>query len=64
MSKNNRLRAARVLLGLTQHQLAAKAEIKEMTVSRLETGRAQPTPELRARIAAILQKPAYELFEA
>ncbi len=64
MSKNNRLRAARVYLGLTQLQLAQQCGLKEMTVSRLETGRAQANPELKAVLANILRKPAAELFES
>jgi transcriptional regulator with XRE-family HTH domain len=63
MAQNNRLRAARVLLGMTQLQLAEKIGRKEIEVSRFETGRAEPDAEAKRRIAEVLQKPAFELFE-
>ncbi len=63
MALNYRLKAARVLKGLTQLQLAEKIGSKEINISRLETGRAQPDAELKSRIAAVLQKPAFELFD-
>lgn len=64
MAANNRLKAARVLQGLTQLQLAERVGTKEIEISRLETGRSQPSPELKALIAQVLQKPAFELFES
>jgi transcriptional regulator with XRE-family HTH domain len=63
MAANNRLRAARVVLGLTQLQLAEKIGTKEIEVSRFETGRAEPDAEVKRRIAEALQKPAFELFD-
>ena len=63
MAQNNRLRAARVLLGLTQLQLAERIGKKEIEVSRFETGRAEPDAEAKRRIAEVLQKPAFELFD-
>lgn len=56
------MKAARVLRGLTQLQLADQVGRKEIEISRLETGRAQAEVELKQRIAAVLQKPTYELF--
>ncbi len=64
MAANYRLKAARVLRGLTLLQLAEKVGLEEHDVSRLETGRLQADRELKERIAAVLQKPAFELFEA
>lgn len=64
MAENNRLRAARVLRGLTQLQLAERIGKKEIEVSRFETGRAQPDADAKRRIADALQKPAFELFDA
>lgn len=64
MAQNKRLRAARVFLGLTQLQLAEKIGKKEIEVSRIETGRAQPDAQAKRRIAEVLQKPVFELFEA
>lgn len=63
MVQNNRLRAARVLLGLTQLQLAEKVGRKEMDISRYETGRARPDQDTKRRIANVLQKPPYEIFD-
>ena len=63
MAANNRLRAARVLLGMTQLQLAEKIGLKELAVSRIETGRSQPDADMKRRIADVLHKPAFELFD-
>lgn len=63
MASNKRLKAARVWVGLTQLQLADRIGIKEIEVSRIETGRACPGPEVKRRIAEVLQKPAFELFD-
>ena len=63
MAQNNRLKAARVLRGLTQLQLAEKVGRKEIDVSRYETGRARPDPDTKRRIAEVLQKPTYEIFD-
>lgn len=64
MATNKRLKAARVGLGLTQLQLAEKIGVKEIEVSRLETGRAQPTAQIKQLMVEALQKPAHELFDA
>lgn len=63
MATNSRLKAARVFKGMTQLALAEKVGAKEIEISRIETGRAQPEPEMKRRIAEVLQKPAFELFE-
>jgi transcriptional regulator with XRE-family HTH domain len=63
MAANNRLRAARVLMGMTQLQLAEKVGAKEIEISRYETGRAVPSADVKRRIAETLQKPAIELFD-
>jgi len=64
MAANYRLKAARVLKGLTQLQLAEKVGLEEHDISRLETGRTEPDLELKELIASVLQKPAFELFDA
>ena len=64
MAANYRLKAARVLRGLTQLQLADKVGMVEHDVSRLETGRSEPDGPTKERIGAVLQKPAFELFDA
>lgn len=63
MSKNIRLKAARVAKGLTQLQLAIKIGKKEIEVSRYETGRAQPDSDTKRRIAEVLKKSTIELFD-
>ncbi len=64
MATNTRLKAARVLRGLTQLALADRIGKREIEISRYETGRAQPDAETKARIADALGKPAFELFDA
>ncbi len=63
MIVNNRLKAARVMIGLTQLQLAGTIGTKEIEISRIETGRKNPDPELKQRIAQALKKPTFELFD-
>ena len=62
MAANNRLKAARVLKGMTQLQLAELVGLKEIEVSRIETGRAGADADLKRRIADVLGKPTFELF--
>jgi transcriptional regulator with XRE-family HTH domain len=64
MATNHRLKSARVALGMTQLQLADQIGSKEIEVSRFETGRGSPDTETKRRIAKILQKPTYELFDS
>ena len=64
MATNLRMKAARVLRGLTQLELAEKLGLKEIEVSRFETGRAQARQEVKRRIAEVLGKPTFEIFEA
>ncbi len=63
MASNYRLKAARVLKGLTQLRLAEQIGVKEYDISHIETGRVRPHPELKRRIAEILQKPTFEIFD-
>ena len=62
MAANNRLKAARVLKGMTQLQLGELVGLKEIEVSRIETGRCEPQLRLKEKIAAVLEKPTFELF--
>ena len=64
MTANYRLKSARVLKGMTQLQLASRVGLKEIEISRIETGRADANVELKRRIAEVLQKPTFELFNA
>lgn len=52
-----------MLQGLTQLQLAEQIGLQEIEISRIETGRFQPSAELKARLAEVLQKPSFELFD-
>ena len=63
MAANNRMKAARVLRGLTQMQLAEKVGTREIEISRLETGRVTPDTQIKQSIANALQKPTFELFD-
>ena len=62
MATNNRMKVARVEKGLTQLQLAERVGMREIEISRIETGRAQPETELKRRIAEVLGKPAFTIF--
>ena len=63
MAENRRLAAARVLKGLTQMQLAELVGTKEIEISRIETRRVQPTVVMKQRIAVVLGKPTFEIFD-
>ena len=63
MAANYRLKAARVLRGMTQLQLAEKVGLEEHDISRVETGRTEADAELKRRLAEVLQKPTFELFD-
>ena len=63
MATNIRLRTARVAKGMTQLQLAEAIGRREIDVSRLETGRANPDLETKRRIAEILGQPPITLFD-
>jgi len=63
MAVNLRLRAARVLRGMTQLQLAERVGRKEIEISRVETGRSRPDALTKQRIADVLGRPAFEIFD-
>lgn len=52
-----------MLKGMTQLQLADKVGAKEIEISRIETGRVTPDPNLKQRIGDALGKPTFELFD-
>ena len=62
MTENRRMAAARVLKGITQRQLAELVGTREIEISRIETGRVAPDAQIKQRIANVLQKPTFELF--
>ena len=51
-----------MLKGITQRQLAEMVGTREIEISRIETGRAEPPGPLKLRIATVLGKPTFELF--
>ena len=63
MAENRRLAAARVLKGITQRKLAELVGTREIEISRIETGRITPDVKLKQRIASVLEKPTFELFD-
>jgi len=44
-------------------ELAEKTGLKEVEISRIETGRACPDAETKRRISEALQKPTFEIFD-
>lgn len=63
MATNIRLKMARVAMGMTQLHLAERVGMKEIEISRIETGRARPDPDTKRRIAEVLQKNTFEIFD-
>jgi hypothetical protein len=63
MKKPTKLKLAIVQSGLCQKWVAEAAEMDETVVSRIVTGRYNPTPLERIRLARVIQKPVGELFE-
>lgn len=63
MALNTKLKAARVLRSMTQLQLAGKVGLKEIDVSRFETGRSWPNSEMKKRIAEVLGQATQDLFD-
>jgi DNA-binding XRE family transcriptional regulator len=63
MAENRRMAAARVLKGITQRKLAELVGTREIEISRIETGRVTPDGRMKQRIAEVLQKPTFELFD-
>ena len=57
------LRAARVLSGFTQEDLAEAIGKQQAWVSLVENGRMLPTKSEAAEIAKVLQVETHELFE-
>ncbi len=58
------IRAARRLRGWTQAQLHVRANVNLADISRVETGRLQPTRTQLKRLADTLQIPRQEVIDA
>ena len=55
------MKAARVILGMNQLDLASKVGVTETLISRIETERHEPPRELKERIASVLNIPTFEV---
>jgi transcriptional regulator with XRE-family HTH domain len=60
----NNVRLLRARRGLSLGQLAARAEMSKGTLSKLETGAANPTLDTLSTLAGALAVPLHELFAA
>ena len=63
MMVNMRLKITRQVHGLTQLQLANAVGVKEMRITKFETGRSLPTAQEAKAIAKLLGKQVEEIFE-
>jgi transcriptional regulator with XRE-family HTH domain len=60
----NRVRARRRQLGISQEELAARADVHRTWVSQLERGLSNVSIDNIARISAALEVPASELLRS
>ncbi len=60
--KNQKIKEARVSLGLSQQELADKAGVSRQTIHAIEKGDYNPTIRLCITICRILSKTLDELF--
>ena len=60
--KNQKIKEARVALGLSQQELADKAGVSRQTIHAIEKGDYKPTSRLCITICRILNKTLDELF--
>lgn len=64
MPFHENLRTLRLARGLTQPSLAAKAEIEQSYLSKLENGRSRPSEDVLARLAQALEVKAEALLQS
>ncbi|MCF6466000.1 helix-turn-helix transcriptional regulator [Clostridium sp. Cult2] len=62
MSKNLKLKAARVLKDMTQKDLAEAVNVSRQTINAIENGDYNPTIKLCSDICKILNKSLDDLF--
>ncbi len=62
MRMNQKLKLARIRAGLTQQKLANMAGVPENFLSKLETGRIQPSEEIINALRQCLSLPKSDLF--
>ena len=58
-----KIRENRILLGISQEDLANKVGVRRETISRLEKGQYNPSLKLAMDVAKVLNKSVEELFE-
>lgn len=63
-SGQNRVRSARVALGMSQAALAAATRLSRQSIGAIEAGRATPAVDVALRIASTLESSVEELFSA
>lgn len=61
-SKNSKLKEARIMMNLTQEQLADKVNISRQTVNLIENGKYNPSIELCINLCKCLGKTLDEIF--
>ncbi len=64
MILGRKIRAAREYAGLTQEELADKAEVNRTTLSKIENGLAEPRARTLLRLARALKVPPAHLWDA
>lgn len=57
-----RIKEARLVLGLTQAQLAERAGVSESAIQMYEIGQRIPRDSVKAKLAEVLEKPIQDLF--
>jgi DNA-binding XRE family transcriptional regulator len=63
-SGQNRVRSARLALGMSQAALAAATRLSRQSIGAIEAGRATPAVDVALRIATTLEASVEELFGA
>ena len=56
-----RIKAARILKGMIQHDLADHVRCSEALISKIETGRVTPSHDLKESIARVLEIETWEV---
>jgi putative transcriptional regulator len=59
----NKIKLARIKIGITQQQLAEKAGVSRQSIIAIESGKYIPSTLLTLKFASIFKKPIEELFE-
>lgn len=62
LTLKNRLKEIRKEMGLSQKQLAEKANVSRQTISSIETGHFAPTAKLALVICTVLDKKFEDVF--